>query len=67
MAKNIRRNITMANNKWENLKAELGRAQEEFGGIPNPTAEQCGMCHAYNYVYALMLTLEAVEKRLDKS
>lgn len=53
--------------KWENLKAELERAQEEFAGIPNPTAEQCGMCHAYNYVYARMRTLEALEKKLDKA
>lgn len=49
--------------KWENLKAELERGQEEFAGIPNPTAEQCGMCQAYNYVYARMLTLEASEKK----
>ena len=49
--------------KWENLKAELERGQEEFAGIPNPTAEQCGMCQAYNYVYARMRTLEASEKK----
>lgn len=53
--------------KWENLKAELERGQEEFAAIPNPTAEQCGMCRAYNYVYARMRTLEASEKRLDKA
>lgn len=53
--------------KWENLKAELERGQEEFADIPNPTAEQCGMCRAYNYVYARMLTLEASEKKLDKA
>jgi hypothetical protein len=52
---------------WENLKAELERGQEEFAGIPNPTAEQCGMCQAYNYVYARMLTLDASEKKLDKA
>lgn len=54
-------------NKWEDLKAEMERGQEEFAAIPNPTAEQCGMCQAYNYVYARMLTLEALEKKLDKS
>ena len=48
--------------KWKNLKAELERGQEEFAAIPNPTAEQCGMCQAYNYVYARMRTLEALEK-----
>lgn len=53
--------------KWENLKAEMERGQEEFAAIPNPTAEQCGMCQAYNYVHARMLTLEALEKKLDKS
>ena len=53
--------------KWENLKTELERGQEEFAGIPNPTAEQCGMCQAYNYVYARMRTLEVSEKRLDKA
>lgn len=53
--------------KWENLKAELERGQEEFAGIPNPTAEQCGMLQAYNYVYARMRTLEALEKKLDKA
>lgn len=53
--------------KWENLKAELERGQEEFAAIPNPTAEQCGMCQAYNYVYARMRTLEASEKKLDKA
>lgn len=52
---------------WENLKAELERGQEEFAAIPNPTAEQCGMCQAYNYVYARMLTLDASEKKLDKA
>lgn len=49
--------------KWDNLKAELERGQEEFASIPNPTAEQCGMCQAYNYVYARMRTLEALEKK----
>lgn len=53
--------------KWENLKAELERGQEEFAAISNPTAEQCGMCQAYNYVYARMRTLEALEKKLDKA
>lgn len=53
--------------KWENLKAELERGQEEFVNIPNPTAEQCGMHQAYNYVYARMRTFEALEKKLDKS
>ena len=55
------------NSKWENLKAEMDRAQEEFESIPNPTAEQCGMYQAYNYVYARMLILEELEKKLDKS
>lgn len=53
--------------KWENLKAELERSQEEVESIPNPTAEQCGMRQAYNYVYARMRTLEALEKKLDKA
>ena len=53
--------------KWDNLKAELERGQEEFMSIPNPTAEQCGMCQAYNDVYARMRTLEALEKKLDKA
>lgn len=48
--------------KWKTLKVEVERAQNEFAAIPNPTAEQCGMCQAYNYVYARMLTLEALEK-----
>lgn len=45
---------------------ESESGQEEFAGIPNPTAEQCGMCQAYNYVYARMRTLEALEKSLTK-
>lgn len=53
--------------KWANLKAELERCQDEFADIPNPTAEQCGMCLAYNHVYERMRTLEALEKKLDKS
>lgn len=53
--------------KWEILKAELERGEEEFAAIPNPTAEQCGMSQAYNCVYARMLTLEASEKRFDKA
>lgn len=53
--------------KWKNLKAELERGQEEFAAIPNPTAEQCGMCQANNYVYARMRALEALEKKLDKA
>ena len=39
-----------------------GTGQDEFAAVPNPTAEQCGMCQAYNYVYARILTLEALEK-----
>ena len=53
--------------KWDTLKAELERSQEEVASIPNKTAEQCGMCQAYNYVYARMRTLEALEKKLDKA
>ena len=49
--------------KWENLKAELEREQEALADIPNPTAEQCGIYQAYNYVYARMRTLEALEKK----
>lgn len=53
-------------NKWENLRAELERGQEEFAAIPNPTAEQLGMNQAYNYVYARMRSLDALEKKVDK-
>lgn len=53
--------------KWEKLLEEVERLAVGFGSIPNPTAEQCGMCQAYNYVYARMCTLEASEKKLDKA
>lgn len=46
--------------KWKNLKAELERGQEEFAAIPNPTAEQCGMCQAYAHI-------GSIRKKLDKA
>ena len=57
----------MAKNKWDQLWYDLDKRYGELVNIPNPTAEQCGMCQAYNYVYARMRTLEALEKKLDKA
>lgn len=53
--------------KWDTLKKEMDSLADEFDSIPNPTAEQCGICQAYNYVYVRMRALEASEKRLDKA
>ena len=53
--------------KWERLKEEMDRLADEFDTLPNPTAEQCGMCQAYNYVYVRMRALELSEKKLDKA
>lgn len=53
--------------KWDMLKKEVNSLADEFDSIPNPTAEQCGTCQAYNYVYVRMRALEASEKKLDKS
>lgn len=53
--------------KWDRLKKEMDSLADEFDSIPNPTAEQCGICQAYNYVYVRMRALEASEKRLDKA
>lgn len=53
--------------KWEKLMAEVARAAEEIGSIPNPTAEDCGMCRAYDNVYMRMRALEASEKKIDKA
>lgn len=50
--------------KWGKLMAEMERSAEEFGSIPNPTAEECGMCRAYDNVYIRMRALEALEKSL---
>lgn len=53
--------------KWKTLKAEVERAQNEYTAIPNPTAEQCGKAQAYIALNARMCSLEALEKKLDKS
>lgn len=53
--------------KWDALKKEVNSLADEFDSIPNPTAEQCGTCRAYNYVYVRMCAMEASEKRLDKA
>lgn len=53
--------------KWGKLTAEMERSAEEFGSIPNPTAEECGMRRAYDNVYIRMRALEALEKKLDKA
>lgn len=53
--------------KWEKLLEEVERLADGFGSIPNPTAEQCGMCQAYDYIYVRMRALEASEKKLDKA
>lgn len=50
--------------KWEKLMAEVARAAEEIGSIPNPTAEDCGMCRAYDNVY---IRMRALEKKLAKA
>ena len=50
--------------KWEKLLEEVGRLADGFGSIPNPTAEQCGMCQAYDYIYVRMRALEASEKKV---
>lgn len=53
--------------KWEMLTEEMAHAVEEFGSISNPTAEECGMCRAYEKVYIRMRALETLEKKLDKA
>lgn len=53
--------------KWDVLKKEMNSLADQFDSILNPTAEQCGMCQAYNYAYVRMCALEASEKKLDKS
>ena len=50
--------------KWEKLLEEVERLAYRFGSIPNPTAEQCGMRKAYDYIYVRM---RALEKKLDKA
>ena len=49
--------------KWEKLLEEVERLAYRFGSIPNPTAEQCGMRKAYDYIYVRM---RALEKSLTK-
>lgn len=53
--------------KWERLKARVERALEDFAGVPNLTAEQWGMLHAYKEVYMRMQEFEREEKKLDKA
>ena len=57
----------MAKNKWERLKVIVERALEDFAGVPNLTAEQWGMLHAYKEVYMRMQEFEREEKKLDKA
>lgn len=57
----------MAKNKWERLKVRVERALEDFAGVPNLTAEQWGMLHAYKEVYMRMQEFEREEKKLDKA
>lgn len=52
--------------KWERLKVRVERALEDFAGVPNLTAEQWGMLHAYKEVYMRMQEFEREEK-LDKA
>lgn len=53
--------------KWERLKVRVERALEDFAGVPNLTAEQWGMLHAYKEVYMRMQEFEREEKKLDKA
>ena len=55
------------NNKWERLKVRVERALEDFASVPNLTAEQWGMLHAYKEVYMCMQEFEREEKKLDKA
>lgn len=53
--------------KWERLKVRVERALEDFAGVPNLTAEQWGMLHAYKEVYMRMQEFEREEKKFDKA
>lgn len=53
--------------KWERLKVRVERALEDFAGVPNLTAEQWGMLHAYKEVYMRMQEFEREEEKLDKA
>ena len=53
--------------KWERLKAQMERTLEDFAGVPNLTAEQWGMLHAYKDVYMRMQSFEREEQKLDKA
>lgn len=53
--------------KWERLTVRVERALEDFAGVPNLTAEQWGMLHAYKEVYMRMQEFEREEKKLDKA
>lgn len=55
------------NDKWERLKVRVERALKDFAGVPNLTAEQWGMLHAYKEVYMRMQEFEREEKKLDKA
>ena len=53
--------------KWERLKVRMERTLEDFAGVPNLTAEQWGMLHAYKEVYMRMQEFEREEKKIDKA
>lgn len=53
--------------KWERLKVRVERALEDFAGVPNLTAEQWGMLHAYKEIYIRMQAFEREEKKFDKA
>lgn len=53
--------------KWERLKVRMERTLEDFAGVPNLTAEDWGMLHAYKEVYMRMLAFEREEKKFDKA
>lgn len=53
--------------KWERLKARMECTLEDFAGVPNLTAEQWGMLHAYKEIYMCMQAFEREEKKLDKA
>lgn len=53
--------------KWDMLKKEMKRLADEFDSILNSTAEEYGMCQAYNYVYTRMCALEVSQKRIDRA
>lgn len=53
--------------KWERLKVRTERTLEDFAGVPNLTAEQWGMFHAYKEVYMRMQAFEREEKKFDKA